>query len=339
VEIGIGDDAAVISFPEGEQMVISCDKIPEDLIALQLGLMDPFSHGRYLATVNLSDIAAMGARPLGLLCTLAIPDTFELEYLRTFMQGFAAGGAEWSTPVVGGDTGWGSAVCFSATAFGSIQKGCALRRSGAAPGNELFATGLVGGFGTALAYFVVARKNGMSLSSDEEKWLEERLIRPKAQVDMGQTLARSGACTSCMDVTDGIGQSLRELSEASNARILVDCDALPIHPITRKVADFLRCSIETIVFGIGLDLELLGTVRDTSDAHQLDIYRFGRVVEGTPGVWLKKGGTTQELNILGWQHFKGSAIDLVRSLYPVASGQSSSGLIDGREMHQRTAKS
>ena len=183
IEIEVGDDAAVLNFPAGQQIVISCDKIPEDLLALQLGLMDPFSHGRYLATVNLSDIAAMGGQPLGLLCTLAIPDTFELEYLRAFVEGFAAGGAEWSTPVVGGDTGWASSVCF----------------------------------------------------------------------------------------------------------------------------------------GIGLDLELLGTVQGASDAPPaVDLYKFGKVTEGDAGVWLQKGSVLQELTVPGWQHFKGSAMEMVRSIY--ASG-------------------
>jgi thiamine-monophosphate kinase len=188
VDVGVGDDAAIIAFPPNRRLVISTDKIPEDLLAIQLGIMDAFHHGRYLATVNISDIAAMGAEPLGLLCTLALPNTFEVGYLKEFINGFVAGGAEWNVPVVGGDTGWGSSVCVSATAFGCIESGNALLRSGAQVGDRIFVSDDIGGFGAALAYFVVAKSRGLQLSQDEEHWLRDKLIRPIARVDVGRAL-------------------------------------------------------------------------------------------------------------------------------------------------------
>ena len=316
INVGVGDDAAVVSFPSDRRLVISTDKIPEDLLAIQLGLMDAFHHGRYLATVNISDIAAMGGQPLGLLCTLALPESFKVEYLRSFIAGFVAGGAEWDTPVVGGDTGWGSSVCVSATAFGSIELNNALVRTGATVGDLIFVSGNVGGFGTALAYFIVARSRGLRLSESEESWLRERLIRPIARVDVGRALLASSICTSCIDITDGVGQSLREIAEASRVCLQVDADAIPVHPVTLKVADFLGCGVETIVFGIGLDLELLGTVRAKQSLtmpHGLQY--FGTVVEGDPGVIINYGDRKGTLPVAGWQHFKGAAMDLVRHMY------------------------
>ncbi len=315
VSIGVGDDAAVVDFPAGKQLVISTDKIPEDLIALQLGLMDPFHHGRYLATVNISDIAAMGGLPLGLLCTLALPDNFSLDYLTSFIRGFVAGGYEWNVPVVGGDTGWGTSVCLSATAFGAIDRGRALRRSGAQVGDRIFATGHLGLFGTALAYFVVARPKGMKISNADESILKERLVQPRARVDAGQFLSASNLCSSCMDVTDGVGQSLRELSIASNARLVIEAHQLPLHSITREVADFLGCSPYRIVFGIGLDLELVGTLRGADLPAPRDFLNFGYVSEGNAGVWLEEDGKISELEFIGWQHFAGSAMDQVRAMY------------------------
>jgi thiamine-monophosphate kinase len=321
VELGVGDDAAVVAFPVNERLVISSDKIPEDLLAIQLGLMDAFHHGRYLATVNISDIAAMGAKPLGLLCTLALPDTFELEYLKTFIRGFVAGGAEWGAPVVGGDTGWASCACLSATAFGSIEKGInALTRGGAMIGDQIFTSGEVGGFGAALAYFVAARPRGLLLSESEEEWLRERLIRPVARVDVGRSLLASGSCTSCIDITDGVGQSLREIAEASGVCLQVETNSLPVNPITRKVASLLGCDLETIVFGIGLDLQLLGTLSSQkSSAYPTGLHVFGQVVAGEQGVILNSGGKKTELKVRGWQHFKGAAMDLVRTTYSATS--------------------
>lgn len=109
VPIGIGDDAAMLAVPAGKNVVVSTDKIPEDLLAIQLGLMDAYHHGRYLATVNISDIAAMGGDPAGLVVTLALPDDFSVSYLTDLYRGLVDGCKEWDISVVGGDLGW--ALC------------------------------------------------------------------------------------------------------------------------------------------------------------------------------------------------------------------------------------
>lgn len=311
--VGVGDDSAVLDFPAGEQLLASTDKIPEDLLAIQLGLMSAFQHGRYLAIVNISDIAAMGGKPIGLLCTLVLPNGFSLEYLRQFMRGFVAGGAEWNVPVVGGDTGWGSSACFSATALGSVESGRALLRSGAQPGDKIFVSGTVGGFGTALAYFIAAKPSGFALSNDEEAWLKHKLVNPTARVDIGRVLSQTGTCTSCMDITDGVGQSLRELAEASDLHFVVYPDRLPVSPITHKVANFLGKKTQDIVFWIGLDLELIGTV--TAVSRQPDLHLIGEVREGRNQVSVCDGEHVSPLDIEGWQHFVGSAMEMVRKQY------------------------
>ncbi|WP_167858522.1 thiamine-phosphate kinase [Methylobacterium nonmethylotrophicum] len=315
LRVGVGDDAAVVNFPPGQHLVISSDKIPEDLLSIQFGLMDPFHHGRYLAMVNLSDVGAMGAKPLGLLSTLALPNDFSLSYLWSFFEGFVAGGAEWDTPVVGGDTGWASAICLSATAFGSIESGREIKRSGAKVGDRLFVTGNVGGFGAALAYFGVAKRQGLSLEPAEEEWLKSKLIKPIAKIDIGQKLSASGDCTSCMDITDGLYQSLVELVQASQVKIVIDYDMIPIHPTVRKVSELIKCPIETIIFGIGLDLELVGTITGHAAISELGVHLFGTVEDGPPEVVLKRNNKIEKISTKGWQHFSGSAMDIVTSMY------------------------
>ncbi len=118
--IGAGDDAAVIPFPAGSRLVFSSDKLPEDLLAVEFGVMTPFEHGRYLVAAAVSDIGAMGAEPLGVLLTLALPNDFRVDYVRELVMGAVAGGEEWDAPVLGGDTGWGTSPCLSCAAVGHL---------------------------------------------------------------------------------------------------------------------------------------------------------------------------------------------------------------------------
>lgn len=317
--LGVGDDAALVDVPSGESLVISSDKIPEDLIALEIGLMDSFEHGRYLSQTNLSDIAAMGGKPLGLLVTLALPDDFSVDYLEEFMRGVVAGGAECDTPVIGGDVGWGSAPCLSATAIGSVQKDRALKRSGAGPGDSVFVTGPVGGFGTALAYFVTAKQRGLLLDAESEEYLKRKLTKPMARVETGRILAESGVCTACMDITDGVSQTLFELSEASGVSFLIDEDRIPIAPMTNQVANFLGVQSHEIIFGIGLDLELAGTV--TCDAAALPddlrdcVTLIGTVHDGHNNLLRTFSEEVIPVPRIGWQHFSGRAMDLIFDKY------------------------
>jgi thiamine-monophosphate kinase len=314
---GVGDDAAVLKIPKGSELVVSTDKIPENLLALEFGLLDAYHHGRYLAEANLSDLAAMGAYPLGLLVTLAVPDDFEIEYLRDFMQGFGDAARRWDADVLGGDTGWASIPLFSATAVGAVPAGGALTRSGASAGDDLFVSGTVGDFGAALLYYASAGQRGGAVSTQHEQHLRERLTAPRARIELAGQLRRSGTCSSCMDITDGLGQSLRELTEASNLGAEINTAAVPIHDATRAVADLLQVDVLDVVFGMGLDLELVGSLRASGSKRNrsLDcgITVIGEMTDD-PGISLRIEGQRRPLPDSGWQHFTRSALDQVRAL-------------------------
>jgi thiamine-monophosphate kinase len=278
--------------------------------------MDAFHHGRYLATVNISDIAAMGGIPSGLLVTLALPEDFSLAYLSEMYDGLVSGCSEWGIGVIGGDLGWGSAPCFSATSVGRVESGHALTRTGASDGDLIFVSGAIGGFNTALLYFIVAKPRGMTLSSDHEEYLRTKLIRPRARVDVGRWLVESRRCTSCQDITDGVGRTLFELSTASQVGLEIDERDLPLHPATHLVAKFLELDTPEIVFGIGLDLELAGTLRPTGASHQGDpVHIIGKVTQATARVLRRSDGSAAQLPEGGWQHFVGAAMDLVRKRF------------------------
>ena len=318
--LGIGDDAAMLEMPPGTSLLLTTDKIPEDLLALQLGVMDAFHHGRYLATVNISDIAAMGGAPIGLLTTLALPNDFKIDYLIEFFRGVVAGGAVWNTPLVGGDLGWGSVPCLSATAAGYVKRAEVLRRNTARPENTVFVTGYVGGFSTALAYFFGAKPEGLKLSRADEDYLTQKLIAPQARVDIGRLLAASHLCTSCMDITDGVGQTIYELAAESNCGFLIDERRVPLHATTRAVAEFLNIDAMDLTMGIGLDLELLGTLACAADALpeslQTRLHCIGSVSTEPNNMLIRLSGQKTTLPVKGWQHFVAtSARELVSSHY------------------------
>ena len=312
--IGVGDDAAVVRMPPGEDLVISTDKIPEDLLALRFGLMDPAAHGRYLAEVNISDIGAMGATPLGLLLTLALPDDSPLADVERFVSGFAVQGARWGAPLLGGDTGWATTPALSATAFGTVPQGRALLRSGARPGDVLVVSGEIGAFGGALAYFATAAERMRSLSAEDEILLRDRLVVPQAQVDLGTSLRVSGTCSACMDVTDGLGQSIVELGDASDVAFAVSPGDIPIAPVAYRVARLLDVNVMELVFGIGLELELLATLRCAADQLpemlKASFHVIGHAVVGSES-YLEDDGERHDLPGIGWQHFAGSALENV----------------------------
>ena len=319
VLLGVGDDAAVIAIPSGHNIVVSTDKIPEDLMALKIGLMSYWQYGRYLATVNISDVAAMGGVPIALLSTLALPKDFEVDNLRAFVEGFVAGGAEHGVPVVGGDLGGASAMCVSGTIIGHIEAGKELKRSTAQLGDIAFVSGIIGGFSTALAYFVVAKPQGFSLPAAHEEYLKSKLTMPQAKVATGRLLAQSGKCTSCQDITDGVGRTLHEIATASSVSFRLNWASLPIHPSTFLVAESLAIPVEKIVFGIGLDLELIGTLAPDMINHQAvasqEIYAIGIVKTNTETNSFERDGQIHPISPIGWQHFAGDIFETTRSAY------------------------
>ena len=306
--VGAGDDAAVVPFPAGARLVASSDKIPEDLLAVEFGLMSPTEQGRYLVAVSVSDIAAMGASPLGTLLTLALTDDYLVEDLRELVAGAVAAGREWGAPVLGGDTGSGSAVCMSSSSFGYITGDRTLTRSDAVPGDLIAVSGPLGGFGAALAYFA-ARIDGTApkLSPEVSEGLRRCLVYPTPRVDLAPRLISGDWCHACMDITDGLGQSLRELSEASDIGFQISAESIPINPLALTVSDALNLDLYELVFGIGLDLELLVTIGSdgVDDARDCGVMAFGEV-QVEKKIVIERNGTKTGVPGRGWEHFGGN---------------------------------
>ncbi len=235
VRIGIGDDAAIIATAPGLDLALSVDMLVEGRHFLAGA--DAHDVGHKTLAVNLSDLAAMGARPRFALLAGALPDADE-HWLARFMDGFRALAGRHEVELVGGDTTRGPRnLCV--TVVGDLPAGTAITRAGARPGDDVYVSGSLGGAALALH----ALRGAIHLAPDALAAVRVRLDRPEPRVALG--LGLRGVASAALDLSDGLTGDLGHLLAASRcgarieiARIPADA-ALPLHGASRALA--LQC--------------------------------------------------------------------------------------------------
>lgn len=248
--IGPGDDAAVIE----NGTVVTTDVVTFDR-HFPAG-MSYEQFGWYAAAVNFSDLAAMGARPIGFLAALALPLDLEAQAAYDIMSGIDQCCEFCGTGIVGGDTKTGPGIV-AGTALGTMDGRPPMRRSGARPGDIVAVTGPVGG---PAAAFISLEKG---LEAPEAK---EALYVPIPRVEEGVAMAKSGAVTSCMDLSDGLGTALNTICSASGVGIDVELDFIPRGPCVDEMAEASGRPAKDLLLGWGGEYELLFT----ADRERLD---------------------------------------------------------------------
>lgn len=268
---GIGDDAAVF----GDGFVVTQDVLVEG-IHFRLEWTSWRDLGYKAAAVNVSDLAAMGATPGGLLVTLVAPDETEASAVLELYEGLAEAGV----PVVGGDTSAGPTLSVGVTAVGRSPR--VPGRGGASPGDVLVVTGDVGGSAAGL----YALQHGLAGFDG----LVERHRRPPIRLAEAQRLA--AVAHALIDLSDGIATDAAHVAERSGCKLVVDVERLPLAEGIEDVADLP-------FWTLGEDYELLAAVSE-ADARALDFPVVGRCEPGG-GVELRRGG--EIVDARGWEHF------------------------------------
>ena len=302
VRFGIGDDAAVLAVPTGQELAVAIDTLvegvhfPRGTSAVDIGW-------KALA-VNLSDLAAMGATPAWALLALTLPEPDQ-----AFVEGLAEGFAQLAKPhrlaLVGGDTTRGP-LSISVAVHGFVAPGKALMRSGAKVGDAVLVTGTLGDAAAglhALAHpFAVEEQR-----SDARDLLVARLNRPTPQLAAGSALR--DLAHACIDVSDGLIADLGHICTASGVGAEVDASLLPLSPSLIAIYD--DASAQQFALTGGDDYELCFTVPMNrladvqSDLSRLGcgVTRIGRIVEGQ-GVSVRGvDGQWLETEQAGWNHF------------------------------------
>lgn len=203
---GFGDDCAVL----GDDLVATTDNCPVPLVNL-LGETDLYYTGWLLATINLSDLAAAGATPLGLVTNYTLPADTPVADFERLLDGVDACATAHGTRVVGGDLRDGPTMSLSATAIGRCVPDRRLGRDGAMSGDRLL---LVGSPGYLWASALLAGGQA-TLSRGDADTVRERARLPRAQLAGGRLLAASGLARAAMDVSDGLFATVRTLCEAN----------------------------------------------------------------------------------------------------------------------------
>jgi thiamine-monophosphate kinase len=224
VKLGIGDDCALLKIDPTEEIAITSDM----LVSGRHFFTDanPEWLGWKALAVNLSDLAAMGARPVGFTLALALPEP-NSAWLEAFSRGIFAIANQFTCPLIGGDTTAGPLnICI--TAFGSIPNGKAIRRSGALEGDDIWVSGTVGDARLALA----ALRHEIKLSNEDLASVEPRMHQPTPRLGLG--IALRGIANAALDVSDGLLGDLRHILEQSGKDAEIFLDQIPKSATLRK---------------------------------------------------------------------------------------------------------
>jgi thiamine-monophosphate kinase len=284
--LGIGDDCALLAPAPGMQLAVSSDMLVEGRHFLPT--VDPFRLGHKALAVNLSDLAACGARPLAFTLALSMPQADEA-WLEPFSRGLLALAGESACELVGGDTTRGP-LCICITVFGEVPAGQALLRSGARAGDDIYASGSLGEARLALEAF----RGTVSLPAEVFEAARARMEQPTPRIALGQALR--GVASSAIDVSDGLLGDLGHILRGSGvgARVETALASGLMDPACAAALDEER-RLEYVLAG-GDDYELLFTAPASSrDSVQAAGRRAGTAVtrigsiEAAPGLRLVDG--------------------------------------------------
>jgi len=307
--LGLTDDAAAIAPPMGCDLVLTVDGIvggvhffPDD---------PPAMIAKKALRVNLSDLAAKGARPLGFLLTLALPKAIGDSWLRPFAHGLGRDAERFGCPLLGGDTvRTPGPVTISIAAFGAVRRGGIVRRSGARPGDRVLVTGTIGDAALGLLLRGDAKTGGRwGLDRRAQRQLTARYLLPEPR--NGIAGAVRAHASAAMDVSDGLAGDLAKLCRASGVSAEIEVARVPLSRAARAALTGRPSLIETILTG-GDDYEVLATMpprkvaafRKTASAAGVAVTEIGRIVAGKGAAdFLDRDGKPLALRRLSFSHF------------------------------------
>ncbi|HEX5883599.1 MAG TPA: thiamine-phosphate kinase [Pyrinomonadaceae bacterium] len=312
--MGIGDDAAVVRNSAGKDTVITVDLLVED-IDFRRTTTPPYLLGHKALAVSLSDIAAMGARPLWSLVSIGMPDdVWQTDFVDRLYDGLLDLAHRYGVQLIGGDTSRTTdKIVIDSIVTGECASGSSVMRSGAKAGDQIFVTGSLGAAAAGLRLIERgAHLAEQNLGDEDSQKLDHillRQLRPEPRVGWGMVLGEERLATSMIDLSDGLSSDLNHLCDASRVGALIDSSLLPIDDRVQELCG--RRALDPLQLALhgGEDFELLFTVKPENTARLprkvdgVEIKRIGEIKSASEGVKISEGSRTWELKPGGWMHF------------------------------------
>ena len=305
VRVGRGlDDVAVLESARG-LLLLTCDTQVEGR-HFRRDWITPRALGRRAAAVNLSDIAAMGGRPMAAVVALQMPGTLPVRFYDELMRGLGEELDGHGVPIVGGNLARARHLSIDVTLLGTIAGKHVVRRSGARPGDRVLVTGAPGEAAAGLSIL----RGGKPRRG--ETTLVRRFLQPIPRVREGQSLAAGGA-TSMIDLSDGLARDLLRVCDASGVGVEIDASALPTSGALRRAARRLGVHVEEWILSGGESYELLCTAPPRAvpglqrrlSTLGVALTDIGGIHPARHGRWLRHGTRRVPLRARGFDHFGG----------------------------------
>ena len=306
-DLGIGDDCALVTVPHGKQLAITTDTLIDGVHFPQESF--PFDIGYKALAVNLSDLAAMGARPAWYTLSLSLP-AFSANWITRFCEGLEAMMQEQPVSLIGGDTTRGP-LSVTIQAMGLVDSGCALRRDGARVGDDIYVSGRIGEAGAGLRLV----QGKIRAESAPQQAAVERLNRPRPRNELG--IALSSVASACIDVSDGLLADLGHLLNRSGVGADIDMNKVPLAAVLNSPHEVVRLdlpdpsplAVRRFAVSAGDDYELCFTASPTvrmqvsalAQRAGVEVTRFGTVTR-EPGIFDCAGGGVM-ITPMGYSHF------------------------------------
>jgi thiamine-monophosphate kinase len=310
LDLGAGDDAALLRPQPGFETILTCDWFLEGRHFLP-GKHPPDSVGWKCLARALSDIAAMGGQPTCFLLSLALPNSvvysekdWAAGWLEPFLRGLRRAARRFECPLSGGDTTRARQILISVTVIGEVRAEQAIRRSGARPGDKVFVSGMLGQAELGLQIL----RNGARTSSKNNSALRKHLY-PEPRLALGRWLATHKLASSMMDISDGLSSDLPRLCAASRVGARIEAARIP-HPKVPQTRAQKPSNVLSLALNGGDDYELLFTVgqKDVARVPQsfqgIALTEIGEITRERLLVVAQQDKATKALLPRGWDPFR-----------------------------------
>lgn len=319
------DDCAIIPISDKNDLIIGSDFVrgtgftlfKENILSLQ-------DIGYYLVGANASDLAAMGATPIGIVIVIRYTKETQDSEFEDIMEGVVKACQDFNIPLLGGDTGGYKSTVLSASAFGICAKGQALLRRNGCDGDKLFLTGTVGDAGAALAYYSRAVPKGVRIEKVYEDSLSQSWKKLDPALRQGQLLVKEKLSKCAIDTSDGLKAACRQIAEASHVNIVLNSESIPITKATKEVARVLSVNHQTLAMSDSVDFRLLfscpnelcNELRVKFKENDFQLFEIGelRETKNTPDVFYENEGQLFPVIGIEWDQSEELSIDKITKM-------------------------